>query len=156
MEQFANTNLFDLQLDQPSINYLGETARWGRFLSILGFIFCGLILIGGVFYGTIFSSLMRSVNADSPVLSGAFMSALYIIGSIVVALLMFLPALYLFNFSTKMRRALGNNDQPILVESLKNLKSYFKYYGIITIICLSFYALIFIAGIIGSIVAHRA
>jgi hypothetical protein len=154
MEQSANANLFDLQIDQPSISYLTEAARWAKFLSILGFIFCGLVVIGGVFYGTIFSSLIGSIG-EAPVLSGVFISALYIVGSIIVALVMFFPALYLFNFSTKMRRALGNNDQPILVESLKNLKSYFKYYGIITIICLSFYALIILAAIMGAIFAHR-
>ncbi len=36
------TNLFELQLDQPSINYLNEAARWGRFLAIIGFIYIGL------------------------------------------------------------------------------------------------------------------
>ncbi len=45
MEQSANANLFDLQLDQQSINYLTEAARWARFLSILGFIYCGFIVI---------------------------------------------------------------------------------------------------------------
>jgi hypothetical protein len=69
---------------------------------------------------------------------------------------MFFPALFLFNFSTKMRRALGNNDQPVMVESLKNLKSYFKYYGILAIIGLSFYALVILAAIIGVMVGHRS
>ncbi len=156
MEHPVNANLFDLQIDQPSINYLTEAARWAKFLSILGFIFCGLILIGGVFYGTIFSSLMGSMGTEAPVLSGVFLSALYIVGSLIAALIMFFPALYLFNFSTKMRKALGNNDQHILVESLRNLKSYFKYYGIITIICLSFYALIILAAVLGAIFAHRS
>ena len=31
MEQ--SSNLFDLQIDQSSINYLSETARWSRFLA---------------------------------------------------------------------------------------------------------------------------
>src|SRR5580704_19367733 len=102
MEQPVNANLFDLQIDQPSINYLNETARWAKFLSILGFIFCGLILIGGVFYGSVFSSLTGSMNSDATALSGVFISALYIVGSIIFALVMFFPALFLFNFSTKM------------------------------------------------------
>ena len=49
MEQ--SSNLFELQLDQPSINYLSEAARWSRFLSIIGFIYCGLMVIFGLFFG---------------------------------------------------------------------------------------------------------
>ena len=73
-----------------------------------------------------------------------------------MALLLFFPAYYLFNFSTKLRRAVYNNDQPVLTESLKNLKSFFKFYGILVIVLLSFYILIFIAGVIGALVGHRS
>ena len=34
-----NANLFELQIDQPSINYLTEAARWAKFLSILDLYF---------------------------------------------------------------------------------------------------------------------
>ena len=64
MEQPANSNLFDLQLDQTCINYLNEASRWSRFLSILGFIYCGLMLIAGVFVGSIMSRL-PGLNGDN-------------------------------------------------------------------------------------------
>lgn len=148
------TNLFELQLDQPSISHLNEAARWGRFLAILGFIYIGLLIAGGILYGSIGSSLMSGAGGDAEMpmrLSGVFISFIFIL----VALVLFFPMLYLFNFSSKMRRAIRNNDQPILTEAFKNLKSFFRFYGILTIIVLSLYALAILAAIIGAVVGHR-
>ena len=125
MEQ--SSNLFELQLDQPSINYLSEAARWSRFLAIIGFIYCGLMVIVGLFFGSLMGRMMPAVgDAGMSSIGSGFVSVLIIL----MSLIMFFPSLYLFNFSSKMRKALNNNDQPILTESLKNLKSFFKFYGI--------------------------
>jgi hypothetical protein len=72
-----------------------------------------------------------------------------------IALLVFFPSLYLFNFASKMKRAFQGNDQQVLTASLKNLKSFFKFYGIFTVVILSFYALIIIAAIVGAMVGRR-
>jgi heme/copper-type cytochrome/quinol oxidase subunit 2 len=152
MEQQAN--LFELQLDQPSINYLNEACRWSRFLSIIGFIYCGLMVIAGLFFGSLMGRLIPAMSGDAgmpAMISGGFFSFFFIL----MSLIMFFPAFYLYNFSTKMRRALNNNDQPLLTDSLKNLKSFFKFYGIIVIIVLSFYALALVAGIIGAMVGRH-
>jgi hypothetical protein len=154
MEQPANSNLFDLQLDQTSINYLNEASRWSRFLSILGFIYCGLMLLGGVFVGSIMSRLpgINGDNSAMQMMSSGVFGFIFFCG----ALIMFFPTLFLYNFSTKIRKAFRNNDQSVLSESFKNLKSFFKFYGIIAIIGLSFYALAIVAAIIGAMVgSHR-
>lgn len=155
MEQSEKLNLFELQLDQPSINYLNEAARWSRFLAILGFIYIGLLLIIGLLFGSFGNSLLPGSGGESDMpmrLSGVFISILLIL----VAGVLFIPVLYLFNFSTKMRKALRNNDQPVLTDALRNLKSFFKFYGILAIIGLSLYGVAIIAAIIGGIVSHRA
>jgi hypothetical protein len=154
MEQ--QENLFDLHLDQQSVNYLSETARWSRLLSIIGFIYCGFMAIVGLFFGSMMSRMMApglgGSEATLPGVGTAFLSFFIIL----MALILFFPAYYLYNFSSKMRRALRNNDQAVLTDSLKNLKSFFKFYGIIVIIVLSVYALALISAIIGAIVgSHR-
>jgi hypothetical protein len=152
MEQ--QENLFDLHLDPQSVNYLSETARWSRFLSILGFILCGLMALMGLFFGSFMSRLMPNggENPAFAMIGAGVFSTVFII----CALIMFFPTLYLYNFSTKTRRALSNNDQPVLAESLKNLKSFFKFFGILAIIYLSLYALALISAIIGAMVgSHR-
>jgi hypothetical protein len=157
MEQPASDNLFDLQLDQSSVNYLSETARWTRLLAIVGFVYCGLMVIIGLFFGSMIPRMMsgmNGMNGDTAALTamgGGFFGFFFILA----ALILFFPAYYLYNFSTKMRRALHNNDQAVLTDSLKNLKSFFKFYGIVVIIVLSFYALVFIATFIGAMVGSR-
>jgi len=150
MEQ--SSNLFELQLDQPSINYLSEDARWSRFLSIIGFIYCGFMVLFGLFFGSVMSKMLP-LTGDSGMSSmgGGFFGVFIIIMSLV----MFFPSLYLWNFSSKIRKAFNNNDQPLLTESLKNLKSFFKFYGILLIIVLSFYVLALIAGVIGALVGRH-
>ena len=149
MEQ--SSNLFELQLDQPSINYLSEAARWSRFLSIIGFIYCGFMVILGLFFGTVMR-MMPTVGDSGMTTIGSSFFGVFII---IMSLVMFFPALYLWNFSSKIRKAFNNNDQPLLTESLKNLKSFFKFYGILLIVVLSFYALALIAAIIGALVGRH-
>jgi heme/copper-type cytochrome/quinol oxidase subunit 2 len=149
------SNLFELQLDQPSLGYLNETARWSRFLSILGFIMCGLLVLMGVLYGTVFSSLMKTADPETAALAGGIVSTIVAFSMICGALLLFFPSLYLFRFSSRMKRAYSNNDQTALTDALKNLKSFFKFYGIVTIVTLSFYALAIVFGIIGSVTGVR-
>jgi len=150
MEQ--QENLFDLHLDQQSVNYLGETARWCKLLSIFGFIYCGIMVLVGLFFGSLVSSMMMPGMGSADKVGGAFMSSFIIL----MALILFFPAYYLFNFSSKVRRALRNNDQEVLTDSLKNLKSFFKFNGIIVIIILSLYALALVSAIIGAMVgSHR-
>ncbi|HEX6180829.1 MAG TPA: hypothetical protein VFZ47_06245 [Chitinophagaceae bacterium] len=141
MEQ-KSANLFDLHLDQQSQGYLSETAKWAKFLSILGFIMIGLffilILVGGA---AAFSSF------DELGYYGNFGAAEIIIFLVIMALAV-IPYIYLYRFAVKMQVALRNNDQANLTSSFSNLKSCYKYVGIFTIVILSFYLILFIYGIL--------
>ena len=147
MEQ--NSEIFGLQVDPVIKSYLAETAKWGRFLSILGFILCGLIVLIGIFAGSIFSMFgSATIGGESPIGASGFASVMVVL-YILIALLYFFPCLYLFRFSNKMKTALYGNSQEDLTESFQNLKSLFKFVGILTIIILAIYALIFFIGILG-------
>lgn len=65
-----------------------------------------------------------------------------------LALMMFFPCFYLYKFSVKMQSAVKAVSQENFDESLMNLKSMFKFYGVFTIIILSLYALIIIVSIL--------
>ena len=145
MEQ-TNQNLFDLQIDHQSNSFLNEAAKWGKFLSIMGFIFCGLFVIIALFAGTFIATSMRGFQGSTggmEAMGGGIVTVVYII----IALVYFFPCLYLFNFSSKMQVALRSNQQDTLNISFRNLKSCFKFLGILTIIMLSFWALAMIIGI---------
>ena len=145
MEQSnSSTNLFDLQIDPQSSSYLSETAKWAKFLSIVGFVFCGIFLLYGAFAGTMMSYFVSSFGreTDASVNALAGVGGVFIFIFVLIAVIIyFFPCLYLYRFSTKMRIALKNNDQSLLTGSLGNLKSVYKYIGILTIVGLSFFLL---------------
>ncbi len=150
MEQSTESNLFDLHIDHESSAYLGETAKWAKFLSILGFIFIGLMVIMAFSIGTIMSMFTSQLPGGPAVGLAAMSSAFFTFFILAFAVLYFFPCLYLYRFATRMKVAIRNNDQPQLAGSFKSLKSCFRYVGILTIIVLGLDILIFIFGIIGA------
>jgi Family of unknown function (DUF5362) len=146
METQASADLFDLRIDPQTSGFLSESAKWARFLAIVGFIFCGLIVLVAVFAGSVLSSAFRNFAGEGGLIGSAFITVFYIL----FALLLFFPCLFLYNFSTKMLIALRTNDQELLTTSFKNLKSWFRFYGIVTIVVLALYGLGIILALVGA------
>ncbi len=121
-----------LTVTPQASGYLHETSRWSKFLAILGFCFIGLMVLGGLFAGTLFATL-----GDTMPYPG-LISVIYI----AMALLYFFPVFYLFRFSNQIRVALHTKDTRTLEGALENLKSHYKFIGILMIILLSIYILI--------------
>ncbi len=144
MEQDVQSqNLFDLQVDQESSLYLSEAAKWGKFLSIIGFILSGLMALMGLFAGSIFSSTLSQMEGMGAGFGGSMFTLIYL----VFAILWFFPCLYLFRFATKAQLALRSSEQQTLNNSFRNLKSCFRFMGIFTIIMLVLYAIVFVVAI---------
>lgn len=137
----------DLQVSPASQTFLNEAARWGKFLSIIGFIFCGLMVVLAFFIPTLLMSVPPYNQIASTMTSA--MSAGLTIGYLLLALVSFFPCLYLYKFSEKMKVALTAISQENFEISLQNLKSLLKFYGIFAIIILSIYALAFIVVMLG-------
>jgi len=143
MEQNQDTSIFGFGIDTSSREHLSEAAKWAKFLAIVGFVMSGLIAVIGIFAGSLFNLMTRRYSegyGDTSAITGGlavFMSILYV----GIAVLVFLPYLFLYRFATRMRTALSTNDQQTLNNSFQNLKIMFRYVGIMTIIGLCFYAL---------------
>ena len=110
-------SLFELQVDPVSIQHLQDAAKWGKFLSIIGFIMIGLLVFLGVVMGTMLSAFSSAANVGN--LKVGMISVFYI----AFAFLYFFPCLYLFRFSNKMQIAFRTNDQESLTDGFANLKS---------------------------------
>lgn len=146
METTGQSSLFELALDQEAIGHLHETARWGKFLGIAGFVMCGLIVIMAFAFGAIMAAstaMFQPVAGNdavtaalAPILSIAF-GAMYM----VLAVVYFFPCLFLYRFSVRMKTALKTHDQVKLNQSLKAQRFLFRYVGILTIIGLAFFAI---------------
>jgi len=128
--------------------YIQIIAKWGNFLSIIGFIGCGFLLLAGSFIGSIMSAIPTAAygTAGNPYASsmGSAMTVIYIL----IAIFYFFPTLYLFQFSSKAKKAILFANSNELAVAFGKLKSSFKFIGIVTIVFLSFYALILIGGVI--------
>lgn len=142
MEENQSTSSIGLGIDENTKAHLVEAARWAKFLAIVGFVVCGLVVILGIFAGSIFKSMLGRMGEGE--LSGmdmsgvsTFMSVLYI----GIALLYFFPCLFLFRFATKMITAFETYEQETLNKSFQNLKKMFRFMGILTIFILCLYAL---------------
>jgi hypothetical protein len=149
MEQ-NDSSLFSLEFDHQVSAYVTESAKWSKFLAIVWFVLCGLMAIFAMFAGSLLASsasLMGGVSGGIGAYMGGFITVIYL----VMAVITFIPNLFRYQFAVKALRAIRNNDQQTLVESLSKLKSYNKYWGILTIIILAFYILIFVFTILGSL-----
>jgi uncharacterized membrane protein YjgN (DUF898 family) len=140
-----NQNLFELQLDHPSTAYLGEAAKWAKFLAIMGFIFCALFVIFALFAGSIMGAAMSAAGSGmSSMFGSGVLTAIYL----VLAAVYFFPCLYLFRFASQMQDAIRNHEQNKLQGSFKNLKACFRFLGILIIITLAFYVVAIIGGLL--------
>lgn len=153
MEEVHDQQLFSLSFEPITKSHLIETARWARFLAIVGFIFLGLMVVAGIWLSTVMASdFGRLDNEYGRNTSGmfAYMGAGIIVFYVIAAVIMFFPLLFLMRFANKVRTALAANDQEILNTSFQNLKAYFRYLGIITIIVLVFYGIAILFSILSA------
>ena len=134
----------NLVIDWRSKEFLKETAKWTKFLAILGFVGIGLMVLGSLVMLFAPSSLMS--NGDFPFGGKIFMMLLYL----AFAVLYYFPISYLYQFSENTKKAIENNDNNAVRDAFEFLKSHYKFMGILTIILLSFYAIIIFIGLIGA------
>ena len=137
------TELEQLKITASAKGFLKEIASWCKFLSILGFIGLGLLLLGSFFIGVLYSSL--PLVAPVPFNLGTMMTIFYV----VVVLIYIFPIYYLHQFSVKMKKALLSKDDEVLASAFKMLKSHYKFIGVFTIITVSIYLLIAISAVMG-------
>lgn len=125
----------DLILDNASAANLKEMAMWGKFLGIVGFIYTVVIAVLSVLFGFFFQQIMPKVpmnNGAAVVAGGIVFGVVYF----VMAVIIFFVSLYLFRFGIHAQAAFKANDQQRLAESFSNLKSYFRFMGVIMVISL--------------------
>lgn len=134
----------NLVIDWRSKEFLKETAKWTKFLAILGFVGIGLMVLGSLVMLFVPSSLMS--NGDFPFGGKIFMMLLYL----AFAVLYYFPISYLYQFSENTKKAIENNDNNAIRDAFEFLKSHYKFMGILTIILLAFYAIIIFIGLIGA------
>lgn len=145
-----NEPLFSLSIDPATKAHLFETAKWARFLAVIGFVFVFFVVALGV-YSSLTISRYEDLFNGYPGRRG-FMDSIGVgvaVMYVLLALVAFFPLLFLLRFANQMSNALSSNNQGLLNASFQNLKVYFRYLGIVTIIFLVLTILSLLMGILG-------
>ena len=125
----------DLVIDAVGRFHLKESATWGKFLGIVGFVYS--LLVGCAAIGT--GLIMKVEKGTDPASAESKLggvSVIIIYG--VFAGIIFLMSLHLYGFAKKLHGSLHSNDQLQFTAALKNLRVYFRLAGITTAILLVF------------------
>ena len=130
-----------MEFQAEAIGYLDETRKWAMFLSIMGFIAVGLLIVAALVMGVIFSFIPDT--DDLPAGFGLIFSVLYL----VLAGLYFFPVLYLNQFSQKAKKAIAEQNSSFLTEAIGRLKSHYKFIGIMTIVMMAIYPVIIVIAV---------
>lgn len=137
--QLHDESIFSIEVSPAMKDNLRETVKWGKFLAIMGFIGIGFLLLGAL--------IVIGTGAAFGTFGGAMGSSVGLVYFIVCGLY-FYPTYALYKFSSLTRLGLEANDQPSLDEGFRYMKNMFRFMGILTIVILAFYALLFIGGIL--------
>lgn len=150
--------LFNLSIDPVTKTHLSETAKWARFLAIAGMVFMGFAVVAIIAF-VVYLNSSSVFSSDGYPGANPFSNAGFSVGIaffyVLLLLIWFFPLLFLLRFANKMKVALAGNDQQALTTSAQNLKICFRYVGIITIIILAIYAIAFVFGILGALIAFN-
>jgi hypothetical protein len=126
MENFNQDHLtnMDLEMNGEVRLQLNEAAKWTKFISIIMFIACGLILIFGIAGGAAVTRILKKLGGTYDVL-GDFNGAILILIVVLVVAVLALVYYFLFNFSKKIKTALLSENTADFNAGLKSLKIFF-------------------------------
>jgi heme/copper-type cytochrome/quinol oxidase subunit 2 len=128
-----------IEIGSEILNNLNSTRKWTTFLSVLGFIFLGLLIVAGL-TTSLFLSTFKTQEANLGIPESAMIIILITVGAI-----FFFPVFFLFRFSRNTRDGIQNHDRHKLAKGFNNLRLYFTYIGIMVIVVLSIYVVALIA-----------
>jgi hypothetical protein len=129
---------FKIGLTQEAVAHLNQIRKWTMFFSILGFVCIGLIIVAGL----VLVIVMPSLGSENPM--GGMPLVLMAIVYIILAVIYFVPMLFLYRFSVHAKSSLANSDANDLAYALKNLNSHFTFFGVLALILLGIYAVVLV------------
>ena len=123
-----------MNLSVYALSNFRTAGLWAKFLAIMGFIGVGFMLIAG-FVMIIGMSAMSIYDSNPMGFGFAGLGFIYLI----IAVLMFFPAYFMLRYAIKISDAFRTRNVLSLDESSKQLKNYFVFTGVMTIIVLGIY-----------------
>lgn len=139
------TSSIGLMINNDIKAYLTETVKWGKFLSIMGFVGSGIMILGGLMM-IVFGNMI-ALNFASGM--GRLIGIFYIL----FAVFYYFPSKYLLDFCNYIKQALLINDQESLDYAFSRLKSLYKFVGISVIVMIAMYFVIFVFSVFAGVLS---
>lgn len=134
-----------INVNKEMQDYIFEIAKWGKFLSILGFVGVGFMVLAAI-------AMMLGGFALSSFTQFPFPMSFFGVFYLLFAVLYFFPCYYLLQSSVGLKKGLHFNDETILTAGFMNLKSVFKFFGISSIVVLVLYGVLIVFGVLAALV----
>ncbi len=134
-------------VSEKMLEALRGTSPWVKFIAILWFVFSGLMALAGLFM--LGMGPLMAKAGGMPAIFGAVFGALYILMAVFI---MLIPGLYLLRYGQAISQ-IPNNGQPAMESALLSQKKYWKYMGIMFIVFLVLYAVLFFGAIVFGVAA---
>ncbi len=124
-------NNLDIRVDNEVKNQFAEASKWSKFISILVFVFAGIMLLVGVLGSAFILEAFDKMNGGFSQY-GNVSSALIIGAVVVIVALVSVNYFFLYKFATKIKTAISTNDQLAMTEALSALKIFFIISAVIS------------------------
>jgi len=111
--------------------------KWVKFLGIMGFISVGFLAI---------LALIMIIGGSSVSLGGEQMMLIGFLYLVIAGVYIY-PALYLARTSKHLSEAFNRDSQSSFELGVENMKSFFKFVGIFTIVVISLYILMILVAV---------
>lgn len=122
------------------LTLLAQTQPWVRFLSVLGFILAGLMVLVGLIAGVV-------MMGRGP---GSVIFFIYV----PMSLLYFIPSLFLFRYASRIAELRRTGSVAHLEEALAAQKSFWKFVGIAMLVVIALYLLALAAAFVLPLLMH--
>ena len=117
----------DLHLTPTIRGYWRESTQWALFFAILGFLYLAVAVV-----------MLFLVSTKG----GSFLPAIF--GALIIGGFVFVPAWLIFQFSQKVKTGLETESSSMVALGFRNLRHIYQFAGIMVIVLLAFYAVVFL------------
>ncbi|MES2827968.1 MAG: DUF5362 family protein [Bacteroidota bacterium] len=154
-QSLSETSQSNLVISEDIRSYLYESAKWTKFLAIVGFVFTALMVMVSLSVGSLMTAMNNAVGEQHNPYA-AMGSGVLTVFLLLTAVIYFYPSFLLLKFSNATKQGVLYGDQESLNAGLSKLKSFFKFWGVLMIIVLGLYALMLLFAIVAGVAASMA
>ena len=126
-----------MTVSQDMKDDLLTTAKWMKFLCIIGYIGAAIMVIIGIAMVALGTTIGGLAGSAGSTVGGAFLGVLYL----AMSALYIYPIIKGFQFASATKAACLSDNEAQLARGFASLSAMVKFFGILTIVILVFYVL---------------